>query len=93
MPAIEEEYRWTSSEVADLITEMITSLCDHYRSPTVIKSQKEIIMSFALHPDDVGAVIGASGAMYKAIETFAKALATRNGYRISIMVEAEEDAL
>ena len=93
MPAIEEEYRWTSSEVADLITEMITSLCDHYRSPTVIKGKKEIYLGFALHPDDVGAVIGASGTMYKAIQTYAEALATRNGYRIKIVIESEEEAL
>ena len=78
--------------IQEFIEYVVVQLIDHPDEASVLHEMKGNRHEFRLrlHPDDVGRVIGKSGATISAVRNLAMAAALKNDLRISVEIEEPE---
>ena len=75
--------------IQEFIEYVVAQLIDHPEEASVLHSLRSDRHDFLLrlHPDDIGRVIGKSGATISAIRNLAVAAAMKNHLKISVEIE------
>ncbi|APZ48945.1 RNA-binding protein [Jeotgalibaca sp. PTS2502] len=79
-------------DIQELILTMVAPLVEHQDDITIdIKETKEFYeYHLAVHPDDVGRVIGKQGRVARAIRTIVYSVRTKKSKRVRLVIEGAE---
>ena len=71
---------------------VIKQLVDHPKEVKIIRTVDElgVLLKLSVHPDDMGKVIGRSGATAKAIRTILRVVGMKNDARVNLKIDEPE---
>lgn len=71
---------------------VITSLADHPEDVKIKRTVDEmgVLLTLCVHKDDMGKIIGRSGATAKAIRTILRVVGMKNDARVNLKIEEPE---
>ncbi|MFZ2886383.1 MAG: KH domain-containing protein [Minisyncoccia bacterium] len=71
---------------------VVKALVDHPESVTIKRTVDEmgVLLTLAVHKDDMGKIIGRSGATAKAIRTVLRVVGMKNEARVNLKIEEPE---
>ncbi|MBM3272467.1 KH domain-containing protein [Candidatus Kaiserbacteria bacterium] len=74
---------------------VVKSLADHPEDVKITRvvDQMGVLLTLSVHPDDMGKIIGRSGATAKAIRTILRVVGMKNDARVNLKIEEPEGSL
>lgn len=71
---------------------VVKSLADHPDDVKIVRvvDQMGVLLTLSVHPDDMGKIIGRSGATAKAIRTILRVVGMKNDARVNLKIEEPE---
>lgn len=75
-------------EYMDVLVRIIDAVVEHKESVKINKSQDEmgVLVTLSVHKEDMGQVIGKSGAMAQAIRSVMRVIGAKGGARVSLKI-------
>jgi len=77
------------------LEQVVKSLLDHPDDITITRTIDEmgVLLTLTVHPDDMGKVIGRSGATAKAIRTLLRVVGMKNDARVNLKINEPEGGM
>ena len=74
---------------------VIKALVDHPEDVKIVRTVDEmgVLLTLKVHPEDMGKVIGRSGATAKAIRTVLRVVGMKNEARVNLKIEEPEGSM
>lgn len=74
------------------LEEVVKALADHPEDVKIVRTIDEmgVLLTLTVHPDDMGKIIGRSGATAKAIRTLLRVVGMKNDARVNLKINEPE---